>query len=660
MKTGKLTRAWTLDRAALNVDTRTVRIALSSEFPVVRQDWSGDRWYEILDHSPGACDLTRLRNGQCPLLSNHDSDSQIGILENAGIDLDGVLRADARFSRGEDGEEEWQDVQDGIRTSISVGYWPQEMKLLSDEKGVKTYLVTKWEPCEASLVSIPADPTVGVGRSAENTRHIRIAGGCENPECEDPECEDPICSGLCSAESKCSGCAGTQRNTTPTPPGTLPGTTMEVRMNPETVAAPQAAFPEVRNERIEALQLQALATRAGVGQMASEVLSSDKTLAEARTMILDELARRDSQPMAAAVVDLSKKEAREYSYARAILNSALRQEGSQTTRTFEDEVSETLQASLPSGYKARGGVFVPLQLRAGLDSGTSTAGAELKYTEFGGELIEMLRNYSAVIGKGARVLSGLRSPVSFPKQTGAGTAYWLGENGGADATASALALGTVTLAPKTLQATTSFSRQLLNQSVLGVESLVRNDLAAIHALAIDKAALHGTSANNQPTGIYRTTGVSTKAMGGVPTFGKLQDMITAVATSNALLQSLGWLTTPGMAGVLAQTLRASAAGSDMIWTGNYAAGAINGYAAAATNQVSAVMATLVDTGGAQAGIVFGNWNDLLIGQWGALEILTDPYALKKQGMIEVTSFEMADIQIRHAASFCVSTGATLS
>jgi HK97 family phage major capsid protein len=308
-------------------------------------------------------------------------------------------------------------------------------------------------------------------------------------------------------------------------------------------------------------------------------------------------------------------------------------------------------------------VLVPTQLRehrTGLDSATSGSGAEFKYTEFGGELIELLRNATQVIRMGARMLPGLNGPVGFPRQTGGATVSWVEENPASGVSANTPTFDTVTLTPKTMQGHIPFSRQLLQQSVLAVEPIVRQDLAEGHARAFDKAAIHGLGSANQPAGIYRTTGVTAKAMGGVPTYAKLQSMITAVAVANALMRSLGWLTTPEMAGLMASTLAFSAAGAKTIWEGAYDDGKMNGYRAVATNQVSALMSTLVDTGGSQHGIIFGNWNDLMIGTWGALELLTDPYTLADKGMVKVTSFQMGDIEIRHPASFCVATGATLS
>jgi HK97 family phage major capsid protein len=278
----------------------------------------------------------------------------------------------------------------------------------------------------------------------------------------------------------------------------------------------------------------------------------------------------------------------------------------------------------------------------------------LKYTE-PGEFIELLRNASIATRLGARVLPGLQGPVSFPKQTGAGTATWVGENPGSDVSESDATLGAVGLAAKTLQSTTSYSRQLLRQAIIDVEQMVRQDLTAVHALAWDRAVFHG-GGTLQPTGIYAASGVNAVAIGGVPTFGKLVDMITEVAIDNAILGKLGWATTPGLAGVLMQTLVASAAGSAMIWSGKITEGQVAGYTAIASNQIASNLGTGTD----EHGVVFGNWDDVIIGTWGAMEIVVDPYRLKKQGMIELTSFEMVDIALRHPESFCKGTGATLT
>lgn len=163
-KTGmKFERTFKVDRAAVNTETRTVELACSSEQPV-------ERWYgiEILDHSPGSVRLDWCNSGRAPFLCNHETDEQIGVIESARLDADRVCRAVVRFGKSAEAEEEYQDVLDGIRTNVSVGYVVHAYEVTRGVNGAPdTYRITDWEPLENSLVSIPADMTVGVGRSAE-------------------------------------------------------------------------------------------------------------------------------------------------------------------------------------------------------------------------------------------------------------------------------------------------------------------------------------------------------------------------------------------------------------------------------------------------------------------------------------------------------------
>ena len=148
-------------------DDELYEVSLSSEYEVERYGWFGGKWREVLDHAPAAVQLARMRSGRSPLLADHDSRQVIGVLSNPRIE-DRVLRASARFSRNPRAQEIKRDIDDGIRTNSSVGYIPKRVKLVeeNEEKG-DLWRVLLWEPLEVSSVAIPADPSVGFGRSAE-------------------------------------------------------------------------------------------------------------------------------------------------------------------------------------------------------------------------------------------------------------------------------------------------------------------------------------------------------------------------------------------------------------------------------------------------------------------------------------------------------------
>lgn len=157
-------RLFLVSREAVDQEQRTVELAFSSETPY-------ERWWgiEVLDHTKKSIRLDRLRAGG-PLLCDHSSRDIVGVIESVRIDADRVGRAVVRFGKGARAEEVYQDVLDGIRCNVSVGYVIHEAVLEKTGEGVAdTYRVTDWEPYEISLVAVPADHTVGVGRAMEDS-----------------------------------------------------------------------------------------------------------------------------------------------------------------------------------------------------------------------------------------------------------------------------------------------------------------------------------------------------------------------------------------------------------------------------------------------------------------------------------------------------------
>jgi HK97 family phage major capsid protein len=188
---------------------------------------------------------------------------------------------------------------------------------------------------------------------------------------------------------------------------------------------------------------------------------------------------------------------------------------------------------------------------------------------------------------------------------------------------------------------------LLAQSAIDVDGLVMDDLAAINALGIDKAAIDGVAP--APTGIYTASGVNSVAFTGTVTFANVVQMETEVAADNADVGTMAYLATPAARGKAKVTPELIGTGfSQPIWRD----GTVNGYRAEVTNQLPKNLGV----GTNEHGLIFGVWSQLMIGEWGVLEIITDPYAKKKQGMIELTSFLLADVQLRHGESFCKGTG----
>ena len=160
------TRKFNVKSGNIDKESRTVELSFSSELPVER--YFGN---EILDHSEGSADLSRLNNGAA-VLEDHGG-SQIGKVLSAKIE-NGRGMAKLIFSKVGRGAEVFQDIVDGIRENISFGYQLKDLTRVDDIDGEPTYRSMNWMPYEISVVGTPADPTIGIGRSKEKTFEIEV------------------------------------------------------------------------------------------------------------------------------------------------------------------------------------------------------------------------------------------------------------------------------------------------------------------------------------------------------------------------------------------------------------------------------------------------------------------------------------------------------
>lgn len=172
-----LTRALPFEqKAVIDTESRTIRVSFSSETEYLRQPIFSEPWVEVLGHKEGESDFSRLNHGAPVLYNHHRSDANykvIGVVERAWLE-NGRGMAELRLSRRADIDSIWQDVQDGILRNVSVAYTIDERTLTEEKKDSPSiYRVTRWTPMEISLVDIPADPTVGVGRAAENLNPVQ-------------------------------------------------------------------------------------------------------------------------------------------------------------------------------------------------------------------------------------------------------------------------------------------------------------------------------------------------------------------------------------------------------------------------------------------------------------------------------------------------------
>lgn len=573
-------RAMEMDMSPIDEETRTVKIALSSEEPVARSFGN-----EVLDHRAESIDLSFLASGRAPLLLDHDPEKQIGVIKSVQLDENARrLRAEVRFGKGELAREAFSDVVDGIRANISVGYSIGKMERDVDDK--ETYRAKSWKPVEASLVSIPADMTVGVGRSgkADNKPVIRTSFK-----------EDNIMS--------------------------------EVNVEAVKAEAQQAA-------QKNAAQIVELGARHNKSDMAREAIASGQSIDEFRGALLESIG--STTALESQEIGMNEKEVKNFSMMRAIhalANPTDRR--AQEAAAFEFECS---RAAADQYGKTAQGIMLPAEVLRTWNKRdlNTTDEADVIGEDFrGGDFIDSLRNASSVMQAGATMLGGLSGDVKIPKKTAASSAAWIATEGGA-ATESEMTIGNVSLTPKTLGAFTDVTRQLLIQSSLDVENLIRDDLTKAMAIAIDKAGLEGTGSAGQPTGLL-SAGISqvTNFAAANPTFAEAISLETAVADDNALLGNLAYILPPSMAGALKSTARDTNGGAGFVLEN----GQINGYNAIVSKQATA------------GNMYFGNFSDLLIGMFGGLDIVVDPYTASTTGTVRVVALQSVDAAVRHAESF---------
>jgi HK97 family phage major capsid protein len=275
---------------------------------------------------------------------------------------------------------------------------------------------------------------------------------------------------------------------------------------------------------------------------------------------------------------------------------------------------------------------------------SNVAGGYLVDTEYlGHNFIELLRNKMLVRQMGAKVMSGLHGDIAIPKQTGGASTFWVSE--GRSPEHSQQAFGQVTLSPKSIAAYTDFTRKLVLQASPDIENLVRNDLATVIALEIDRAAICGSGIGAEPLGIMNTAGIASVifADDNAINWVKIVDLESKIAAKNADIGALGYLCNAAMRGLLKSTEKSQNT-AEYLWESRGADpgfGYLNGYRVGTTNQMPA------DT------MLFGNFSDLIIGQWGVLDVLVDPYTLGTSGGIRIRVMQDVDVAIRHAESFAV-------
>ena len=629
-------------RAAAGENEGLVEMAISSEAPY-------ERWFgiEVLRHTAESVDLSRLADGRHPLLLNHDTGHQIGVIKKAWLDNDKVLRGAAKFSRSALGKEIEQDVEDGIRSLISVGYMIQEVEEVEDDADGKslvkrtlsgeeferemralhgehfyragpaaarkkdskppTYVVTRWQPFEASVVPVPADVDVGVGRSAVADEPLQPVA----PEISPTVPAEPI-------QSHRSIIIMDNVQKTPLELETL-------RTGVILTLGQQYAKYLQPNDVAEAIR----------GQMSVEKFQE---------LVMQRLESKHTDTRDQNI-GMAPAEVKQYSLTRAVLACM---SGDWSKAGLEREASDAVGKKFG---KSAEGFYLPNDIfRRDFNLGTSSEAGNLRATDLRTDLyVDALRANICVAKMGLRVLTGLQGNVDMPRKATVSALGLLAEIGSATETAPTTAK--VTLTPKRIGAYVEVSKQALIQSAMALDAMIRDDLITGAAVLIESQILNGVGSSNEMTGIRNTSSIGTVtagANGATLAWSHLVDLESACANSNAEPDMVsGYVTNTRVRGRAKQVVKST--NLPFIWTDGMTP--MNGYKVGITNNVPNNLTKGTSTTICSAAIFGADWSMGVLGLFGAPDVTVDPYSKADTGQVKITINQFADFGVRQPAAF---------
>jgi HK97 family phage major capsid protein/HK97 family phage prohead protease len=616
-------RAASLDGVVISAEDRSMEFSFSSEYPVQR--YFGN---EVLSHERGAVDLGRMNDG-APVLFNHDPNRVIGVVERAWLDGEkkrGMVSV--KFSRNPFAQEVMTDIADGVLRNVSVGYSINQM-----EERAGDFVATSWSPYEVSVVGIPADPTIGIGRKLDTDDAAPAA--------------------------------------TPTP--TPSPTSMEDNLNIEAVRA-EAAAQAANAERIRIASINALTERHGLKDLGATLIENGRSIDEARAAVLEKISAKPVETV--KPVDMDQRDASRFNITAGI-RAALSGDWSSYEAGLVREMSAEVQKSMGRAPSAERAFFIPfsaLTRATYVTSGASTGGNLVQTDLLDQDFIEFLRNRSVMLAAGVRTMPGLQGNVAIPRRSGVASTYYLSTQTTAITQAEST-FDQVTLTPKNLAALSKYSRQTLLQATPGIEQLVRTDLIDGINVAMDLGILNGSGSSGQPTGIMQTSGIGSVAIGtngGAITLEALVNLETELTIDNVPVDrnSVSYITNAKVMGNL-KKLRAGGSttgdGPFLVNDNLLAIGrggtpsVVNGYPVYVTNQVPSTL-TKGSSSGVCSAVVIGDYSQAMVGLWGnGLEITvgedSDDFSKALTSVRGIVSY---DVAVRDPKCFAACLDVTTS
>jgi HK97 family phage major capsid protein len=485
---GALTRAATFDRRSIDEERRTVELSFSSEEPV-------ERWWgiEVLGHKPAEADLAWLASGRAPLLADHDPKQQIGVVLSARIGSDRKGRAVVRFGRSARAEQEWQDVVEGIRQNVSVGYQIDDLVLEREDGAVKTYRATKWTPLEVSFVSVPADESVGVGRSREPSNlSALLTRAHERTRIMEDQDLDTV------------DTARTSR-----------GQRRAMARDPETDPV------QIERERVRSIQF--LGGRHQLKALTDKAIADGTSVDAFRAQVLDELEKRGTSKPLYQPPSNPMPDGREVRASRPVGGEFMREtetgalvpigrRGCDWKTIFVERDQNKIDAheagdlSLADFVRGVARMKTTEAVTRALSVGTDTAGGFTVPTVLMPEIFQALVPRSSLLEAGVGVVPAPQGAKSFNYAAinAIPTAAWRNEAGAI--AESDPTFRNISITPRSLSFFFKISRELMADSP-NIEEALRTAIAQAFAREMDRAGLRGTGTAPQPRGLLNVVGV---------------------------------------------------------------------------------------------------------------------------------------------------------
>lgn len=592
IKHQRLYRAVPLQSAGLNDDDRKIHFSFSTETPIMHSlpSLNNQPVYVVLGHKENEINLAKLNKGRNPILLEHDPKLQVGVVDGAAA-ANGIGEAWGRVSRSALGSDTWQDIKDGIKNQISVGTTIQQLSRIDDIDGIPAYRATQWTPFELSVVSLAADESVGIYRCEDFTDSQTITNEVINQ--------------MDNLDKK-----------------------------EETVV--------VKDNTKETLDRAGAILDAGMAhgevEMARDYIKRGLTINDFNQSLLEKMSKKQV-PIdgKSAEIGLSPREVKRFSVLRAI-NAQI---GNRWDKAgFELECSRAVEKQF--GVTAKG-FYIPMDvLHRDLDW-TTEATDLVKTNLLTGSFIDLLYKKTVMRELGATFLEGIVGNIDIPRMSGGATVYWAASEQ-AGLSESTQTFDKISLSPKSMGCVSDVSKLLLNQTAFSAEQMLLNDMARAIAVGIDTYALSGSGISGQPTGLLGS-GITADDIGtstGI-TYADIVSLESSVATQDADIGALAYLTTPKVRGKLKQVFTNATYGSLPVWGAD---NMVNGYRGIVSN----VVPSTIDTD--HHVCVYGNWADLIICLFApGLDVTVDPFTLSKTRLVSLICYMDIDFGVRHVKSF---------